>query len=140
MARPTRVAGARAKRRWGCGAGSGHGMRSNAWRPWMHSEMSIDIDAPPTLVFALAQDVERWAVLLPHYVRSRARDRDALGRPLVDFIARRPLVATLGIGLPVAWRSRTWNEPETLRLRLDNVAGPSRGLSGARVTGTTGRQ
>jgi hypothetical protein len=89
----------------------------------MHSEMSIDIDAPPTLVFALARDVERWAVLLPHYVRSRARDRDAWGRPLVDFIARRPLVATLGIGLPVAWRSRTWNEPETLRLRFEHVAG-----------------
>src|SRR4029078_11632966 len=98
-------------------------MRSNAWRPWMHSEMSIDIDAPPTLVFAHTRDVERWAVLLPHYVRSRARDSDSRGRPRVDFIARRPLVATLGIGLPVAWRSRTWNEPEQLRLRIHTGGG-----------------
>ena len=43
----------------------------------MHSEISIDIDARPELVFALAHDVERWADLLPHYVRSRARARDA---------------------------------------------------------------
>jgi len=115
-------------------------MRSNAWRPWMHSEMSIDIDAPPTLVFALTRDVERWAVLLPHYVRSRARDRDAWGRPLVDFIARRPLVATLGIGLPVAWRSRTWNEPETLRLRFEHVAGATRGMSVVWDIDTRGRE
>jgi hypothetical protein len=48
---------------------------------------------------------------------------------LVDFIARRPLVATLGLGVPVAWRSRTWNEPETLRLRFEHVAGATRGMS-----------
>ncbi|MFL5686580.1 MAG: SRPBCC family protein [Chloroflexota bacterium] len=95
----------------------------------MHSEIAIDIDAPPELVFALAHDVERWSDLLPHYVRSRARHRDARGRPLVDFIARRPLVATLGLGVPVAWRSRTWNEPETLRLRFEHVAGATRGMS-----------
>ncbi len=95
----------------------------------MHSEISIDIDARPELVFALAHDVERWADLLPHYVRSRARARDAWGRPLVDFIARRPLVPAIGIGIPVAWRSRTWNEPETLRLRFEHVAGATRGMS-----------
>ena len=95
----------------------------------MHSEISIDIDARPKLVFALAHDVERWADLLPHYVRSRARDRDAWGRPLVDFIARRPLVPAIGIGIPVTWRSRTWNEPETLRLRFEHVAGATRGMS-----------
>jgi ribosome-associated toxin RatA of RatAB toxin-antitoxin module len=95
----------------------------------MHTEIAIDIDASPELVFALAHDVERWSDLLPHYVRSRARDRDTWGRPLVDFIARRPLVATLGLGVPVAWRSRTWNEPETLRLRFEHVAGATRGMS-----------
>ena len=95
----------------------------------MHTEIAIDIDAPPALVFALAHDVERWSDLLPHYVRSRARERDAWGRPLVDFIARRPLVATLGLGVPVVWRSRTWNEPETLRLRFEHVAGATRGMS-----------
>ena len=94
----------------------------------MRSEISIDIEAPPELVFALARDVERWSDLLPHYVRSRARDHDAWGRPFVEFIARRPLVPVLGLGLPVAWWSRTWSEPETLRLRFDHVAGATRGM------------
>lgn len=94
----------------------------------MHSDIAIDIDAPAPLVFALARDVERWATLLPHYVRSHARDHDAWGRPFVEFIARRPLVPVLGLGLPVAWWSRTWNEPETLRLRFEHVAGATRGM------------
>ena len=106
----------------------------------MHSEISIEIDAPPALVFALAHDVERWADLLPHYVRSRARDRDARGRPLVDFIARRSIVPAIGIGLPVAWRSRTWNEPETLRLRFEHVAGATRGMSVVWDIDTRGRE
>ena len=72
----------------------------------MHSTIGIDIDAPPALVFALAHDVERWERLLPHYARSRARSRAADGRAVVDFVARRALVPWLGLGLPVAWRSR----------------------------------
>jgi ribosome-associated toxin RatA of RatAB toxin-antitoxin module len=94
----------------------------------MHSDIGIDIDAPAPVVFALARDVERWATLLPHSARSRAIERDARGRPLVDFVARRPLVRLLGLGLPVAWRSRTWDEPDTLRLRFLHVAGASRGM------------
>ena len=90
-----------------------HARRAGWRRVGCIARSSIDIDARPELVFALAHDVERWADLLPHYVRSRARARDACGgRPLVDFIARRPLVPALGLGLPVAWRSRTWNEPD----------------------------
>jgi ribosome-associated toxin RatA of RatAB toxin-antitoxin module len=95
----------------------------------MHSDIAIDIDATPELVFALAHDVERWSDLLPHYVRSRARDRGTPDRPVVEFVARRPLVPALGLGLPVAWRSRTWNEPETLRLRFEHVGGPTGGMS-----------
>jgi hypothetical protein len=94
----------------------------------MHSDIAIDVDAPAPLVFALARDVERWAVLLPHYARSRALEPDASGRPFVEFVARRPLVPLLGLGLPVAWRSRTWNEPDVLRLRFLHVAGATRGM------------
>lgn len=94
----------------------------------MHSDLAIDIDAPGELVFGLARDVERWATLLPHYVSSRVRERDALGRAVVDFVARRPLLRVLGVGLPVTWRSLTWSEPDTLRLRFRHVAGATRGM------------
>jgi ribosome-associated toxin RatA of RatAB toxin-antitoxin module len=94
----------------------------------MHSVIGIDVAAPPELVFALANDVERWARLLPHYVRSRARERRADGSVVADFVARRPLITVLGLGLPVAWRSRTWSEPATRRLRFVHVAGATRGM------------
>lgn len=94
----------------------------------MHSDIWIDIDAPAPLVFALARDTERWATLLPHYVRSKFEDTDGWGRPIMEFVARRPLVPVLGLGLPVAWWSRTWNEPESLRLHFEHIAGATRGM------------
>ncbi len=94
----------------------------------MHSEIAIDIDAEPALVFALVHDVERWATLLPHYARSMTVERGPDGRLVADFIARRPLVPILGLGLPVTWRSRTWNEPATRRLRFQHVVGATRGM------------
>lgn len=94
----------------------------------MHSEIGLDIAAPPGLVYALARDVERWADLLPHYVRSRTVERRPDGTNLTDFVARRPLIAVLGLGLPVTWRARTWSDPETRRLRFVHVAGATRGM------------
>ena len=94
----------------------------------MHSEIAIRIAAPPDLVFALAHDVERWADLLPHYARSVAVDRRSDGSLVADFIAYRPLIRVLGLGLPVTWRSRTWSEPATRRLRFVHVAGATRGM------------
>lgn len=94
----------------------------------MRSTIAIDIAAPPDLVFALARDVERWERLLPHYARSRASERRADGSLVVEFVARRPLIGVLGLGLPVAWRSRTWNEPQTLCLRFEHGAGATKGM------------
>ncbi len=94
----------------------------------MHSEIGIRIAARPDLVFALAHDVERWADLLPHYSRSSAVEHRADGSLVADFIARRPLIGVLGLGLPVAWRSRTWSERATRRLRFVHVAGATRGM------------
>ena len=94
----------------------------------MHSEIGIRIAAPPDLVFALAHDVERWADLLPHYTRSVAVERRSDGSVIADFIARRPFVSVLGLGLPVTWRSRTWSEPASRRLRFVHVAGATRGM------------
>ncbi len=94
----------------------------------MHSTIAIDVAAPPSLVFSLARDTERWDRLLPHYARSRATERRADGSVVIDFVARRPLIGILGLGLPVTWRARTWNEPATRRLRFAHVAGATKGM------------
>jgi ribosome-associated toxin RatA of RatAB toxin-antitoxin module len=94
----------------------------------MHSMIAIEMAAPPALVFALARDVTGWDQLLPHYARSRAVERRPDGSVVVEFIARRPLIGILGLGVPVAWRARTWNDPATRRLRFVHVAGASRGM------------
>ena len=94
----------------------------------LHSEIAIRIAAPPELVFALARDVERWVDLLPHYSRSAAVERRPDGILIADFVARRPLIQVLGLGLPVTWRSKTWSEPGSRRLRFQHVAGATRGM------------
>ena len=93
----------------------------------MHTTIGIDVAAPPDLVYRLARDVTRWATLLPHYTRSAVvrDDGDAL---VCDFVARRPFVPVLGLGIPVTWRSRTWHEPPTRRLRFQHVAGATKGM------------
>ncbi len=96
----------------------------------MHSTIAIDIAAPADLVFALARDTVRWERLLPHYARSRVVERRVDGSLVAAFVARRPfpVVGILGLGIPVAWRARTWNEPATRRLRFVHVAGATRGM------------
>jgi aromatase len=94
----------------------------------VRSTIGIDVAAPPDLVYRLARGVTRWERLLPHYTRSKARERAADGSLVVDFIARRPLIGVLGVGLPVVWRARTWSEPDARRLRFVHVAGATRGM------------
>src|SRR3954466_3155399 len=93
----------------------------------MQSTIGIDVAAPPDLVYRLARDVTRWERLLPHYSRSSLLrdDGDALG---ADFTAGRPFVPLLGLGIPVTWRSRSWHEPATRRLRFVHVAGATKGM------------
>jgi ribosome-associated toxin RatA of RatAB toxin-antitoxin module len=94
----------------------------------VRSTIEIGIAAPPGLVFALARDPERWERLLPHYARSRVVERRADGSLVVDFVARRPLIGLLGLGLPLTWRARTWDEPAALRLRFVHIAGATKGM------------
>jgi hypothetical protein len=95
----------------------------------VRSTIGIEIAAPAELVFGLAHDVERWPDLLPHYVAARRQGPpDADGRLVVGFVARRNLVPVLGLGLPVAWRSLTWSEPETRRLRFVHRGGATAGM------------
>lgn len=93
----------------------------------MKSTVAIDIAAPADLVFRLARDVERWARLLPHYrsVHVVGRDRGVL---TARFVALRPLVPALGLGVPVVWLSDAWHEPEARRLRFVHRRGATRGM------------
>jgi ribosome-associated toxin RatA of RatAB toxin-antitoxin module len=94
----------------------------------MKSVIAVDVAAPPELVFRLAHDVERWPSLLPHYVSVRVERRDEGGGLLARFVAVRPLVPQLGLGIPVGWRALTWNEAAEGRLRFQHVGGPTRGM------------
>jgi ribosome-associated toxin RatA of RatAB toxin-antitoxin module len=94
----------------------------------VHSEIAIDIDAPPAAVFAIVHDVTHGADLLPHYVRSRLVERHDDGSVTADFVARRVLVPVLGLGLPVTWRSRVWADGSAPSLRFRHVAGATRGM------------
>jgi ribosome-associated toxin RatA of RatAB toxin-antitoxin module len=94
----------------------------------MRSTISIAIDAPPEHVFGLAREVERWPAMLPHYVAVRVFDRRADGSLLARFVARRQVLSTLGLGFPVAWRARCWNDAATLQLRFRHVGGATAGM------------
>ena len=94
----------------------------------MKSAVSIDVAAPADLVFRLARDIERWPRLLPHYVRVRPIERRPDGAVVAEMVARRQLVAVLGLGIPVAWRARAWNEPDRLRLRFAHIGGATNGM------------
>jgi hypothetical protein len=108
------------------------------------SELAIEVAASPAVVFGLAHDPARWTALLPHYRRSRAGGRGSDGSVVVSFVAVRPVGPWGLLGLPVAWRARTWSEPGSCRLRFVHLGGATRGMSvtwtivaagaGARVT------
>lgn len=95
----------------------------------MRTSIGIDVEAPPELVYRLARDVSAWERLLPHYARSRVVARHPDGALTCAFVARRPMLPILGLGLPVAWRSRTWHDPATRRLFFVHVAGATRGMA-----------
>jgi hypothetical protein len=94
----------------------------------VRSTIGVRVEAPADLVFAIAGDVTRWAQLLPHYSRSRAGRRHPDGSATCSFVARRPLIPLLGIGLPVAWRSRVWADAGTRSLRFRHLGGVTAGM------------
>ena len=95
----------------------------------MRSWIGIEVNAPARHVFALVRDVERWPQLLPHYLRAQVVDRDANGGVVAVFIAIRPLLPVVGLGLPVAWRSRVRADASLLRLHFRHLGGVTAGMN-----------
>ena len=93
----------------------------------MRTSIGIEVAAPPELVFQLARDPVRWPSLLPHYWRARPVAREGAS-VICEFVALRAVVPVLGFGIPVAWRSRTWAEPDHLRLRFRHLGGATAGM------------
>jgi len=94
----------------------------------VRSQIGVDVAAPADLVFRLARDVERWPRLLPHYVNVRVEERAADRSVVARFVARRAVVPVLGLGLPVAWRSRASSDPDALRLHFRHLGGATGGM------------
>ena len=56
----------------------------------MHSEISIDVSAPPRTVFDLARDISSWPRMLPHYRKVTIRSRNE-GQLTADDARRAPV-------------------------------------------------
>ena len=95
----------------------------------MHTEVSIDVEAPPRRVFDLARDIARWPELLPHYRKVTIHSHSS-GRTRATMNAVRPLWRRLGI--PVWWRTEQWaddTDPRDLQLHFRHVGGATRGMA-----------
>ena len=95
----------------------------------MRSSISIDVQAPPRLVFDLARDIERWPDLLPHYREVRVLERHDDGSITARMLATRTIVRRLGYGVPVAWRARAGSDPAGLRLSFRHLGGATGGMA-----------
>jgi ribosome-associated toxin RatA of RatAB toxin-antitoxin module len=94
----------------------------------MRSTLSIEVQAPPEAIFRLARDVERWPALHPHYLRVKVLERLTDGSQVAEMLAIRTFVPVIGLGVPIVWRARTWNEPATHRLRFVHRGGATAGM------------
>jgi ribosome-associated toxin RatA of RatAB toxin-antitoxin module len=92
----------------------------------MHSHIGIAVSASPRRVFELANQVPRWAELLPHYRQVTIESQDG-DRTVARMAAWRPGL----LRIPVSWRAEHWSDDtdETdLRLHFRHVGGATVGM------------
>ena len=87
----------------------------------MHSEISVDIYGDIEELWALASQVERWPVILPHY-----RYVDLLE---VDGARRTVEMAAWRGWIPLRWRSVVEALPAERRILFEHVGGGARGMA-----------
>lgn len=86
----------------------------------MHTQTSIHISADPREVYELAQRIDDWPRILPHYrwVRVLREDRN---RRVAAMSAWRGFI-------PVRWVGLQERNPEALSVRYQHVGGVTRGM------------
>ena len=86
----------------------------------MHAQRSIDIAAPARTIYELAQDIERWPALLPHY-RYVTVTRDEPQRRVAVMAARRGWI-------PVRWTTEQRLDAATPRIEFTHLSGWTAGM------------
>jgi ribosome-associated toxin RatA of RatAB toxin-antitoxin module len=86
----------------------------------MNVSDTIWIKASPRAVFRLAEDVERWPELLPHYryVKLLGRERNK----------RTVKMAASRTGIPVSWTSLLTPLPRQNKIRFRHIGGVTKGM------------
>lgn len=94
-----------------------------------HSRMTtLDeraVRAPVERIFALARDVERWPLYLPHYRYVRFDGEDGAGGGIVDMSAYRPFGP---VGWPTFWRSLMEVRSDVPVVRFRHIGGITTGM------------
>lgn len=85
-----------------------------------HTANEIWIGASPRTVYRLAEAVERWPELLPHYRYVRLLRREGRSR-VVKMAASRS-------GVPISWTSVLTPLPVQNRIRFQHIGGITRGM------------
>ena len=86
----------------------------------MHTENTVSMASDVDTIVALAADVERWPVILPHYrwVTLLAGGGD---RKTVEMAARRGRI-------PIRWLSVVETAPDERRIVFEHIGGAARGM------------
>lgn len=82
--------------------------------------------APPSTVFRVAADVERWPDILPHYRWVRFREKRGFARGVVEMAAWREFGGPLR--WPTWWLSEMDTDPAVPIVRYRHIDGITRGM------------
>ncbi len=83
-------------------------------------KQSIEVDAPPELIYSIAHDIGKWASMLPHYRYVHVLERN--GDDCVCVMAARR------DWFPVRWTAAVHLLPQIPRIEFTHVAGPIAGM------------
>jgi aromatase len=86
----------------------------------MITHQSIDVDAPAADIYALAQDVANWPLILPHYRYVRVL-RETSNERVAIMAARRNWI-------PVRWTAEQYLLPAIPRIEFVHIAGWAQGM------------